>query len=382
MDKKKRIEYLDYVKAICIFGVMMEHRLLRLSGTGAFLMPSFFIISGFTFSINSNKSFKEYALKRVKRLLIPYWIMMVIYAVIEVARASLLGYGGVNILIPALIPAIYGSSKNFPCIGAFGRYVYEIMSYKPQTEGLIDMILPSNCFLWFLPAMFSANIVFYFVIKNKRKEWWYNVLAILGLVGLASMETIPGVVQFPYGLGRGFLGAAFMLIGHMFRESRFLEDSNLVWQIVGMVIAVPISVLSVIYNYECMGFVRSDYGTHMITDVFISFVCGVAFSYVVIMICKSVNKIAIKPLQNFLLLVGSNSMGFYLWHILIYFIGDLFMIFVVKEPMTPDTLFFLECFYSKCLVYRWMILIIAFAFLTAVAYFRKENNIKSRYGLF
>lgn len=160
--KKERIDYLDYVKAICICGVMMEHRLLRPSVMGAFLMPSFFIISGFTFYIN-NVSFKEYALKRVKRLLVPYLIMMVIYAVMEVARASILGYGGINILIPALIPAIYGSSKNFPCIGAFGQYIYEIMSYKPQAEGFIDMILPSTCFLWFPPVMFTANIVLWHI---------------------------------------------------------------------------------------------------------------------------------------------------------------------------------------------------------------------------
>lgn len=377
---KKRLDYLDYVKAVCIFWILMEHRILRPEGVGAGIMPSFFILAGYTYSTEI-AVFKDYAIKRVKRLLVPYWIMMLVCAVIEVIRAPLLGYAGRNVIIPALIPAFYGSSRNFPCIGEFGQYVFNIMSYKPQAPGLIDMILPINCFLWFLPAMFSANIIFYLVSKYRKNTWCYDYLAICGLLALASIETIPGIMQLPYGLGRGFIGAAFMMLGYKLRETNYLADNHLSKQLLGLVIAVPISVLSVIYKYDCFGFVRSDYGPHMIINVFISFICGAAFSYVLIIICRLISKASVKPIHNFLSLAGSNSMGIYLWHMLIFFLGDLFMIFVMKEALAPDD-FFMECFVTKCVGYRWLIVIFTYTLLTIVGYIRKRNNIKSRFGLF
>lgn len=377
---KERFDYLDYVKAICIFWVLMEHRALRPDGVGAFVLPSFFIIAGYTYSTKI-VGFMDYAIKRCKRLLVPYWLMMLFYGVVEVIRAHLFGYAGANIIIPALIPAIYGSSRNFPCIGEFGQYILNIMSYKPQVPGFIDMILPENCFLWFLPAMFSANIVFYLVIKYRKNTWWYDVLATLGLLVLASLETIPDMIQLPYGLGRGFFCAAFMMAGFKLRETNYLADNHFTGQLFGLVIAVPISVLSVIYKYDCFGLVISYYGPHMIVDVFVSFICAIAFSYVVIFICKLICKIPVKPLHNFLSLAGRNSMGLYLWHILIFFFGDLFMVFVMGETLAPD-MFFMECFATKCLDYRWLMVILAYTLLTIVAYMRRKNNIKSRLGLF
>lgn len=377
---KERLDYIDYVKAICIFWVLMEHRLLRPDGVGAFMIPAFFIVAGYTYSPGT-AGFMDYAIRRGKRLLVPYWIMMAFYAVVEAVRAPLFGYAGADIIIPALIPALYGSSRNLPCIGEFGQYVLNIMSYKPQVPGFIDMILPSNCFMWFLPAMFSANIVFYFVSKYRKNTRWYDGLAIFGLLALTSLETLPGMIQLPYGLGRGFMGAAFMLLGLKLRETDYPADNHMTGQLLCLCIAIPISVLSVVYEYDCLGFVVSYYGAHLPVDVFISFICGTAFSYVVIFICKLISKAPVKPLCSFLSLAGSNSMGLYLWHMLIFFLGDLFMVFGMKETLSPG-FFFMECFAGKCFAYRWLMVILAYVFLTGIAYLRKKNNIKSSFCLF
>ena len=83
-----------------------------------FFLPMFFIASGMLFN-DTGKSYKETAIRYVKKLMIPFWTMMLIFTVCEMVRAPLLGYGDYSIAVPSIAAAVYGSAM-VPDIGVLG----------------------------------------------------------------------------------------------------------------------------------------------------------------------------------------------------------------------------------------------------------------------
>lgn len=79
----KRIQWVDWAKSTGIFLVVLVHTHCEPTLTyllKAFLMPLFFFISGFLFSMERNPQWGRFALKRFRQLMIPYlWINLVAY---------------------------------------------------------------------------------------------------------------------------------------------------------------------------------------------------------------------------------------------------------------------------------------------------------------
>ena len=124
MVKKKRIEYLDYAKALAIFYVLINHSAFDFVGLNCFTMAVFFISSGYTYN-SDNDSFGECFVKKLKRLMVPFWIAMAVSALLEIVRAPFIGYGDARSVIPVIVNLIYGSGL-VPNVGDFGRMLAEI----------------------------------------------------------------------------------------------------------------------------------------------------------------------------------------------------------------------------------------------------------------
>ena len=97
-----------------------------------------------------------------------------------------------------------------PDIGVLGDYLLSIMSYKEQSSFGVDAILPLSCHMWFLPAMFIAQMVT-LVLMRLKKNLPTEILIILLLL-LSFVEYIPGMQPLPYCLTIGLLGAAYMFV--------------------------------------------------------------------------------------------------------------------------------------------------------------------------
>ena len=81
--------------------------------------------------------------------MLPYFLLMLFYTLIEMLRANLFGYGDAGVAYPSLVNTVYGSGI-LPLNGCFFDRLKEIMSYKAHPLTGVDIILPSNCHLWFL----------------------------------------------------------------------------------------------------------------------------------------------------------------------------------------------------------------------------------------
>lgn len=177
-----RIEYIDIFRAFGIILMVLGH-----IGFGekfdlfihAFHMPMFFFISGFLFK-NDFVPFAVFLRKKAKSLLLPYLIFAAVHYVLSIIIYRSFSF-------ESLWGVVYPDSKQIPIAGA----------------------------LWFLLALFFADIIYYWIskISNNRIKW--IIVCIVALVG----QIIPGRfgVVFPFALGAAFVGVGLMHIGKALR---------------------------------------------------------------------------------------------------------------------------------------------------------------------
>ena len=152
MTDKKRIEFIDLAKGICILLVVLGHCNVHVPFVGFNLlrMPLYFILSGLFF--RDYGGFAQHALKKVNKILVPFLFFYFI----------------------AYIPF----------------YIFEY--WKPgliqtQAEGIMDMFVNRQFFngpIWFLLCLFWVNLFFCAIELNVRKEWGIGLIVLI--VGLAG----------------------------------------------------------------------------------------------------------------------------------------------------------------------------------------------------
>lgn len=78
---KERIIWIDSLRAIAIFYVVLGHAITTFAAPAvynkyvySFHLPLFFFVSGYLFNIERNPNFRFFLKKRVKTLLIPYFV--------------------------------------------------------------------------------------------------------------------------------------------------------------------------------------------------------------------------------------------------------------------------------------------------------------------
>ncbi len=161
---KKRIEWVDIGKYICIMLVMISHlesntAILQRLYTPVFL-SFFFFLSGYVH--RQPQTFKEHLWKKIRGLLIPWFI-----------------FSNLNIAISAVIS--YKENRDFA-----GEFLWNLLQIRGQYDGI-----------WFVAAIFVAFIPFYFVLKTDKKK-----AVILSVVLAVLAEIYPALMPkdiFPWG---------------------------------------------------------------------------------------------------------------------------------------------------------------------------------------
>ena len=139
---KKRIEWIDILKCICMFFVMVSHVSSKQKiapDLEKFYLP--FFLTGFLFASGYTYRFEEgftnHLSKKTKQLLIP-WFM----------------YSVANILLSQILT--FNPDSHFGLFTDLFRNFLQIRNY--------------NDWIWFVNALFVAYIPFYFFIKKYKKD--------------------------------------------------------------------------------------------------------------------------------------------------------------------------------------------------------------------
>ena len=193
---KNRIKWIDLAKFIGITFVIYSHfeacpEFMRIFFS-PFFLAIFFFVSGYTFKVNSD--FKSFLVNKINQLIIPWLI-----------------YSNINILISG------------------------VKSFKQHDNSLIVEII-QNLYqiryygdrLWFVPALFTASIAMYFVIK-KYEIKPNNGLLILFVYVLGFIRKLYKVyidpdlfpwhyTTLPWHLDYIPTALTFMVLGYLFRK--------------------------------------------------------------------------------------------------------------------------------------------------------------------
>ena len=177
MGEKHRIQYIDFVKGLSIFLMVLCHSGLQNSFTQwiySFHMPLFFIVSGFLVG-DSYEPMIAYSRRKSKQLLVPYFIFALILCF---GHDSYFDWGGI----------IYGSRNSLNAS----------ISFTP---------------LWFLPCFYISTIINNAINLITRK--WIKVIipVSIGCIGFILSIKLPLSWGYPFSFNIACVGVALMFLG-------------------------------------------------------------------------------------------------------------------------------------------------------------------------
>lgn len=290
IKEKNRIKYIDIARAIAILLIVLGHTLNHSQNCKAifkflysFHVVLFFMISGYTFKIKDNESFWKFAKRKFVRIMIPYFIWELLW------------------LIPYMF---FGKSV--------GNYLETNSSFdiKNMLINILygngnDSALRQNSSLWFLPALFSMEIIYYFAIKIINKYNKSSIIILIFSLFISYITTYFLNIKLPWGINTALNIGIFLLIGYLLKEKFEINKLFKIYYIIPILI---IGVLSAHFNsiVSCIDY-KYGYLTLAILSGFCLSIVDIYISYLI-----GSNKI--------LEYIGKNTMGILIFHKLIILI--------------------------------------------------------------
>lgn len=247
---KKRIGYIDMAKGLAIILVIIGHISFtpELAKVLLYLfhIPLFFFLSGFTFSIAKYPSIRSFLLSKIKTIVIPFFIL--------------------NIFVYA--------------VQMFVMYPDQVTSFNPilfLKRIVLSDRLHDYFQLWFLNVLFLAEVLSYFVVKNRKGlGYWISIFSLL-IVGVYAGQK---VYQWNWALVWNWdlvpAATVFLLLGFLCKEN--LPKIEMVLKAWYLPIAGILCVAIGLLNYKLSGNLRVDLyyehiGNHFL--FYISAICGI-----------------------------------------------------------------------------------------------------------
>lgn len=216
---KKRIMWLDQARAVGMFLVLLGHAISDKTNLRKYIytfhMPFFFILSGMTFKTTDEIKIKEFLISRVKRLIVPYFILNIIMLSVFYINVSI-GAKDPKTIFELIIGTLYSNPKEYGMIAGA---------------------------TWFITCLFLTELLFY-LLKRYFKEDKQLTLAILimGVLGFANSIAVGKKVPAPWHLSTVFTAVVFYFIGylimkHLDKIVEFIKNwKNYIITILGLII--------------------------------------------------------------------------------------------------------------------------------------------------
>lgn len=196
----QREKSFDIAKGIGMLAVVLGHMSIP-AKMGDFIfsfhMPLFFLINGYFFK-KKEISDSKYIITKVKTLILPYIVTCIFVIAFSTLFQLRQGIGMTGILENAkswILAALYGS-------GTFTHF----LKWNFRIIGAI----------WFLLAMFWADVIFHFLLKSKNPYVWGTVLSIIGYFTAK-------IVWLPMSVQAGLSAIFFIQIGYFIKQKNMLQ---------------------------------------------------------------------------------------------------------------------------------------------------------------
>lgn len=200
MEAKKRIEFIDLAKGVCILLVIMIHTDVNVDfpGLQAMRMPLYFILSGLFFK--DYGGFFNLLIKKTNKILIPFLFFYL---------ASYIVFYLVGWLSPNLI--------------------------KSEASGIFDLFTQRQLFnnpIWFLLALFWANLMYCLISLITKNEWLRGSI----VLGIGGIGVLLGTyhIFLPCYVDSAMSALPFFYFGYLLKKTPLLypnqyDKYNVLW---------------------------------------------------------------------------------------------------------------------------------------------------------
>jgi len=288
----RRINYVDIARAFAIIFIVLGHTLVHSTNCGlifkllySFHVVLFFIISGYTYKIKENENFRDFIKNKFVRIIIPYFVwallFLIPYMILGQTVGSSIGTNSSFELKTQLINVLYGNGN--------------------------ASSLKQNSSLWFLPALFSIEIIYYFVIKLINKFPKAKVAILIPMVSISYITNTFLNINLPWGINTALVIGIFFYIGYLLKEYNLFNKDKL-FKSKYIIPILIIGLLSFYFN-STVSCIDYDYGS-----LTLAILSGICLSLVVIYISYIIKE------NRVLEYVGRNTMGILIFHKIIILI--------------------------------------------------------------
>lgn len=279
----KRLSYIDIAKGIAMIFIVFGHTIIHTPNAYSiyqyiysFHVVLFFILSGFTYS--NKRGLKEFIFVKFKKLMTPFFIFATLF------------------LIPYFLLAHYTS---------FNIEIADISEIKSLLLEIIygngnNLALKQNTSLWFLPALFSSEVIYRCLDKVNIK--YKDIFLTLLLLVVSYISTYMQIV-LPWGINTALALLVFFQLGILIKKYEVIEKINR-----SLIIKIVLIILSVstIYIYsknktvDCANYSYGVYGIFLFTSL--------VLPLLIIWVSKVINKC--KLLEY----IGKNTLSILIFH--------------------------------------------------------------------
>lgn len=291
--KSNRIEAIDIAKGIGILLMVMGH-----TGFGGvfdklihtFHMPLFFFVSGYFYRPDKTKDFRQYLLRQINLLIVPYLAFALFYELLHYLYVGEMSWG------------------------------YFFKSLLSSNHNRIDVAGA----LWFLMALFSAKIV-YSILDHNIKGLFARTI-VIGIISLSAMTFRRFDIYLPLGLDTALSMLIVIHLGYLlyvYRDRNFFHRlSNLSpWLLIAV---LALFLISGLYNDHVI-VRRNKYGIEVL--YFLSCMCGILLTMNISSLLSNAGRCFLRKVKDMFAFWGRESIVFLLVNELFLFItSEMFIV--------------------------------------------------------
>lgn len=202
---KKRIEYIDLAKGICIFLIVIQHVTYYYQieypfneMIESFTLPLFFFLSGIFFK--EYGGFSDFCIRKTNKLLVPF----VAFFILTVLLQDLIFNGGLG--------------------GVF--FVHELLLHER---------LHYNYAIWFLPCLFEVSVLFYLLHKHLGAKLLCMTSFIVGFCAALLSNLKVDLLLY---IDSAMMFLPFFTLGYLLKQNTEFLSGQPEWKRDGILIVV------------------------------------------------------------------------------------------------------------------------------------------------
>lgn len=253
--EKRRIEFIDLAKGICIFMVVLVHVMPdfgdRFKVLACLRMPLYFCLSGLFYK--DYGGIKNFTIKKVNNILIPF------------VAWYLIGYG------------IYYVGRIF------------LPSGNEATYHFSDILFQNDIFnipIWFLLCLFWSNVLFS-IVSYIAKKWYTQLLGVMLIAGGGLLANRLGIFNFLYFFS-SMTCLPFFYLGYALKKTTLLHTTtNKKLDFILMAVCLGVASIFAFLPPEPP---RLHYYRNLIIsgDIFSIYICAALLVVGILILCKFV----------------------------------------------------------------------------------------------